>query len=393
MRVVVSGGGTAGHISPTLATSDALKSLDKSVELLYIGQADSMEAKIVGAAGLRFAAIKAGKFRRYHSASALSKVLNLETLGPNVRDMGRMVAGLGGALRILRRFRPDVVFLKGGYVCLPVGLACRILRIPYVVHESDISPGLTNRILGRWAEKIAVAFPVRSYREFDQRKLVYTGSPVRAEINQISHDDAIRKLDLAGDLPVLFVTGGSSGSAQINDAIIKALPELLEFCQVVHLTGEREFERVKFELRHTQLDHAEHYHPYGFLTGEMAAALVAADIVVARAGANTIAELATVGKATVLIPNYEMAGHQVENARALSRAGAARVLDGSKLTTPRLVGEIRRLAEDRGERDRLVQAIAQFAKPDAAVELAQVILAVGRVGERPERKPNEGNAA
>jgi UDP-N-acetylglucosamine--N-acetylmuramyl-(pentapeptide) pyrophosphoryl-undecaprenol N-acetylglucosamine transferase len=389
MRVVVSGGGTAGHISPTLATSDALKSLDKSVELLYIGQADSMEARIVAASGVRFAAIKAGKFRRYHSASNLAKLLNPETLGPNIRDAGRMVAGLGGALRVLRKYRPDVVFLKGGYVCLPVGLACRILRIPYVIHESDISPGLTNRILGRWAAKIAVAFPVRNYHSFEPGRLVYTGSPVRAEIGQTDRAAGLSKLGLDSERPVLFVTGGSSGAGQINDAIIKALPDLLPICQVVHLTGEREYERVKFELRHQgDMPGLERYHPYGFLSAEMPAALAAADIVIARAGANTIAELATLGKATVLIPNYEMAGHQVENARVLSRAGAARVLDGSKLTTPQLVGEVRRLLENAEERGRLEHAIRQFAKPDAAVELAQVILAIGRVGEPTEQEPN-----
>src|SRR5690242_8706078 len=123
MRIVVSGGGTAGHISPALATCDALKSLDKSVELLYVGQAGGMEERIVAASGLQFKAIQAGKFRRYHSAGVLEKLMNLHTLVPNIKDAGKAVAGVGGSLRILRAFKPDVVFIKGGYVGLPVGLA------------------------------------------------------------------------------------------------------------------------------------------------------------------------------------------------------------------------------------------------------------------------------
>jgi UDP-N-acetylglucosamine--N-acetylmuramyl-(pentapeptide) pyrophosphoryl-undecaprenol N-acetylglucosamine transferase len=394
MRVVVSGGGTAGHISPTLATSDALKQLDKDIELLYIGQADSMEARIVAASKLKFAAISAGKFRRYHSASAVGKLFNPKTIGPNLRDAGRAVAGVAGALKVLRSYKPDVVFLKGGYVCVPVGLAARILRIPYVIHESDVTPGMANKLLGRWADKIAVGFPAKSYREFEPSKLVYTGSPVRRDLTRVSREEALAKLELDPRLPVLMVTGGSSGAAQINDAIVQALPELLPVCQVIHVTGEREHERVRFELRRQgEPPHIERYHSYGFLMAEWVHAMVAADVVISRAGANTIAELATLGKPTVLIPNYQMAGHQVENARVLSRAGAARVLDGSKLRTAVLVGEVRHLLEDQAEQGRLSSAIGEFAKPQAAVELAQVILDVGRGGDTTEQEPNEGNEA
>jgi UDP-N-acetylglucosamine--N-acetylmuramyl-(pentapeptide) pyrophosphoryl-undecaprenol N-acetylglucosamine transferase len=172
---------------------------------------------------------------------------------------------------------------------------------------------------------------------------------------------------------------------QINEAILAALPELLAFCQVVHLTGEGGLSRVTFELRRRgTIEHLERYHPYGFLMAEMAAALAAADVVIARAGANTVAELAMLGKPTVLIPNTNMAGHQVENARVLSRAGAVRVLDGDKLTTARLIGEIKRLTDDREERERLVKAMKQFAQPAAAEELAKQILQAARRGEAGE---------
>src|SRR5258708_3687882 len=134
MRVVVSGGGTAGHISPVLATCDALKSLDKDADVLYVGQADGMEARIVAGHGLKFAAIKAGKFRRNHFDSRVAKLLNPSTLGPNLRDSVRIVQGLGQSLRLLQKVRPEVVFCKGGFVAFPVGLAASLLRIPLVIH-------------------------------------------------------------------------------------------------------------------------------------------------------------------------------------------------------------------------------------------------------------------
>jgi UDP-N-acetylglucosamine--N-acetylmuramyl-(pentapeptide) pyrophosphoryl-undecaprenol N-acetylglucosamine transferase len=391
MRIVVSGGGTAGHISPTLATCDALKSLDKEVELLYIGQSDSMEAKIVAARGMKFAAIRAGKFRRYHDARAVNKLLNITTLGPNMRDGLRAIAGVGGSISILRKFRPDVVFLKGGFVCVPVGIAAKILHIPYVVHESDVSPGLANRVLGRWATAIATGFPVKTYHDFPASRLVYTGNPVRNEVTHAHRLEGLAKFHLDDTLPVLFVTGGSAGARQINEVIVAALPELVTFCQVIHLAGESEIEHVKFEVsRLPKSPHLDRYQAYGFLMGEMSLALAAADLVVTRAGANTIAELGVLGKPTVLIPNYEMAGHQVENARVLSRVGAARVLDGSKLTTQKLVGELKRIFGDPEEQKRLGEAIRAFGNTDAAMSLARVILEAGGAGERAPliQKPN-----
>ncbi len=349
------------------------------MELLYIGQHNSMEERIVVARGLRFAGIKAGKFRRNHFAGKLGKVLNLSTLGPNARDALRTVGGVGDALRILRKYKPDVVFLKGGFVCVPVGIAAKLLKIPFVTHESDITPGLANRIVGKWAVKIAVGFPLSSYHGFGAGRLVFTGSPVRTEIMGAHRLAGLAKFHLSDKLPVVFVTGGSAGARQVNDAVIGALPELLAVCQVIHLTGEGEYERVRFALKRVgQLEHADRYQAFGFLTSDMGMAMAAADLVISRAGANTVAELAVLEKPTVLIPNYEMAGHQVENARALSRAGAARVLNGENLTGEKLAGEVKRLLSDDEEMERLSRGIAKYAKPDAAQELAGLILEVGR---------------
>jgi UDP-N-acetylglucosamine--N-acetylmuramyl-(pentapeptide) pyrophosphoryl-undecaprenol N-acetylglucosamine transferase len=334
-----------------------------------------MEAKIAAASGIDFAAISAGKFRRMHGTSKLSQVFDLSTLGLNARDSLRVARGIAGSLKILRRWKPDVIFVKGGFVGLPVGIAAHMLRIPFVIHESDFTPGLTNRILSRWATKIAVGFPVKGYRDLPRDRLVYTGSPVRTELAKRHRLEGLAALKLSADLPVLLVTGGSQGAQAINDCLVEALPQLLEFTQVIHLTGEQDFERVRFEVKRLgKVKHLERYHPYAFLMEEMSAALAAADIVVARAGANTISELATLAKPTILIPNYLYAGHQEANAKLLSRAGAVSVLDERRLTPAGLVAAVRNLFGSETEQARLSKGIASFAKPDAANELAQLIL-------------------
>ena len=352
-----------------------------------------MESKIVAGAGLNFAPISAGKFRRNHFDSGLAKIFNVSTLGPNARDTLKTVQGVGQAMRILRSFRPDVVFLKGGFVCLPVGIAAKMLSIPFVIHESDASPGLTNRILSRWAAKIAVGFPVKSYRVFEPKKLVYVGNPVRADILTAHRLEGLAHFKLDGSLPVILVTGGSQGAAQINNAVLQVLPELTQKYQIIHQTGEGEINRIMFELsRRKHEPNIARYHPYGFLMGDMGLALAAADLVIGRAGVNTINDSAVLGKPTILIPNYEMAGHQVENAKVLSRQGAVRVMDGAKLTGERLVAEITHVLSDDDEQERLSAAIRSFGRPNAANDLAQVIETVG-ASSLGIQKPNKESRA
>jgi UDP-N-acetylglucosamine--N-acetylmuramyl-(pentapeptide) pyrophosphoryl-undecaprenol N-acetylglucosamine transferase len=387
MRVVVSGGGTAGHILPTLATSDALKSLDSSVELLYIGQAGGMEVKIVEAADIAFAPISAGKFRRNHFDSSLSKVFNLGTLGPNARDSLRTVQGVAQAMRVLRSFKPDVVFLKGGFVCLPVGIAAKLLGIPFIIHESDATPGLTNRILSRWAAIIAVGFPAKGYRMFDPGRLEYVGNPVRTAILNASREEGMAHFELEDGKPVILVTGGSQGAAQINNVVLEGLPVLVKKYQIIHQTGDREIGRIRFELRGRQDEPGmERYHPFGYLMADMGLAFAVADVVVGRAGVNTISDCAALGKPTILIPNYEMAGHQSENAKVLSRQGAVRVLDGAKLTAAGLQAELDHILGDKEERRRLSEAIRGFYRPEAAHDLAKLILKLG--SDTGVQKPN-----
>lgn len=314
-----------------------------------------------------------------HGASKLSQVFDLSTLGLNARDSVRVARGLVASLRILRRWKPDVVFVKGGFVGLPVGIAAHLLKIPYVIHESDFTPGLTNKILSRWAAKVAVGFPVKGYHELPKDRLVYTGNPVRSELSRRHRLEGLAAFKLDASLPVLLITGGSQGARAINDCIIQALPELTEFTQVLHLTGELEYERVLFDVKRLgKVKHLKRYQAHAFLLKEMSYALAAADIVVARAGANTITELATLGKPTILIPNYLLAGHQEANAKVLSRAGAVISLDERRLTSTLLVTTVRNLFGSDEEQARLIKAIRTFAKPSAAADLAQLIVAAAK---------------
>jgi UDP-N-acetylglucosamine--N-acetylmuramyl-(pentapeptide) pyrophosphoryl-undecaprenol N-acetylglucosamine transferase len=340
-----------------------------------------MEARLVTSTKIAFAPIKAGKFRRDHFAKGLAKLANLSTFGPNVRDAFRTVAGVTGSLKVLRTFKPDVVFLYGGYVCLPVGLAAKLLHIPYIIHEADLNPGLTNRILSRWAVKIAVGFPVKNYRCFDDNLLVFTGNPVRAAILTAHRLEGLAAFKFNSSLPVLLILGGSQGAREINDVVIGALSELTQRYQIIHQTGDGEIGRVKFELsRRPKLTYPNRYRAAGFIMKEMPAALAAADLVIGRAGAGTIADSAVIGKPTVLIPNTTMAGHQVQNARMLSRAGAARVLDGPNLTPEQLVGEIDTIFRDPETLQQLGKGIMAFGRRSSAQDLAKLILATGREG-------------
>lgn len=334
-----------------------------------------MEAKIAAASGLDFAAIPAGKFRRYHNDPLLRRLTDVRTLALNVRDLGRFSRGVAASLRILRRFRPDVVFIKGGYVGLPVGLAAGLLHIPYVIHESDTVPGLTNRTLAKRAAAVATGFPVDRYRAWRGLPLHYTGSPIRQELIKAHRLEGLTHFKLSGDRPVVLVVGGSSGAEAVNEAVVAALPELTETAEVLHVAGERNFEHVRFLVKRLKLQHPERYQLFGFMMAEMAPALAAADLVISRAGATAIAELAALGKPTILIPAAHLVGgHQTENATALARAAAVRVLTESRLNGHSLLGEIRYVLGSAEEQESLSKHIKEFARPDAAQNLAQLIL-------------------
>ncbi len=392
MRILVSGGGTAGHITPILATVDALKSHDKSVEVLYVGQKGSMESRIATGAGLQFAAISAGKLRRYADHSLLDKLRDLPTVALNARDLGRVVKGLAQSLKLLRQFDPDVVFIKGGYVGLPVGLAAAILRIPYVIHESDMRPGLTNRILSKRAAQIAVGFPAKLYKDWHASKLVYVGNPVRRELLGVHRLEGLAKFKLVADLPVILVFCGSQGSQVINKVVLASLAELTGRYQIIHVTGERNIEDVRFQVGRLELAYPQRYRAFSFLTDTMGAALAAADLVVGRGGATTLTELALLSKPAIIIPHSGL-DDQVLSATTLSRAGAIKVIPQGRLTVASLVSQIDQVLGSEEVQQELGRAIAGFALADADRRLAGLIVVAAKQRTKPEQKPEDNDGS
>ncbi len=350
-----------------------------------MGQKGGLEGRIAVAAGYQFAAIAAGKFRRFANSSWLKKLQDVPAAVLNVRDLTRVVRGFAQSRRILRQYDPDIIFIKGGYVGLPVGLAARSLRLPYIIHESDMRPGLTNRILAKYAEQIAVGFPLALYKGWQIDKLVYTGNPVRRDLLNAHRLEGLAKFKLSSDKPVILVFCGSQGAQAVNDVILSSLTELTKRYQVIHVTGERNIEEVRFKVSRLTLEHPERYQAHSYLTDTLAAALAAADLVIGRGGANTFSELAVLAKPVIIIPHPGL-DDQVLNATTLARAGAVKVIPQERLNASSLARQINQIMDSGEEQDSLSRAIAEFALPDADHKLANLIKENARVQTKTEQK-------
>ena len=356
MRVVLSGGGTGGHIYPGLAVAQALQH-EASPELLYIGVRGRMDEAIVGAAGLPLATVRAAPLR---VGSPLVMLRNAASLA----------IGVAQAWRLLGRFRPDAVFATGGYASVPVGVAARLRRLPLLVYLPDVRPGWAVRLLSRVATRIA-ATAERSLAELPAGKSVAAGYPVREAFWSASRDEARRKLGLPPDERVLLVTGASQGARRLNEAVAEQLDGLLSLCHVVHLTGAaNESEAL---ARREALPEAQRgrYHVFGYLE-EIADAMAAADLAVMRSGASVLGELPAAGLAAVLVPGvYEGGYDQRANARYLEERGAAVVLENEELG--RLTDVVRELLSDETRRRAMAEAARKLAQPEAARTMARML--------------------
>lgn len=358
--IVVTGGGSGGHVQPALVVIRALHDLDPTLRFTYIGQRGGVERQMVQSAELpvpvTFYSITSDKLRRYWDWRSLA--LPFVVLG-----------GTFEALQLLIRLRPTAVFCKGGYVGVPVTLAAWLLRIPIVLHETDAAMGLANRLIAPLASRIAVSFGREHLPTgIDHAKLVYTGQPVGRAYYQVQMSARTEPR------PKVLITGGSQGSERINTLILQILPQLLERYDVTHLTGTADFARVQAAVSH------RHYHPLA--TAEtakrMAALLADADLVISRAG-GTLFELAVLRKPAIIIPIASAASdHQRVNASILAEKGAIVMLDEQSLTPERLLQEITLLIRDSKRRAALAANIAQFARPDAAAQVARLVLEVAK---------------
>ena len=358
--MILSGGGTGGHIYPGLAVAQALRQElgpGGRLELLYVGARGRMDEQIVGAAGLPFQAVRAAPLR---VGSPLAVV----------RGLASLLAGTAQAWRLLGRFRPDAVFATGGYASVPVGLAARLRRRPLLIYLPDVSAGWAVRLLSRLATRIATTAE-RALAELPAGKAQAVGYPVRPAFWSADRAAARGRLGLPEGEPGLLVSGASQGAHSLNIAVSEQLDGLLELSHVLHLTGradEREQLARREALPETQ---RARYHVFGYLE-EMADAMAAADLAVMRSGASVLGELPAAGLPAVLVPGVYEGGHtQRPNARYLEEQGVAVVLENEQLA--RLTEVVRGLLADEAKRRSMAEAARRLAHPEAAQRLAGML--------------------
>ncbi|WP_431676776.1 UDP-N-acetylglucosamine--N-acetylmuramyl-(pentapeptide) pyrophosphoryl-undecaprenol N-acetylglucosamine transferase [Kitasatospora sp. KL5] len=381
-RLVVTGGGTGGHTYPALTAvrtlRAALAASGRGLDVLWVGTAEGLEAKVAAAEGIPFATVATGKIRRSANPLKLASPAN-------VRDMFRVLRGIVQARRLVADYAPDVVLATGGYVAVPVGRAAQRCGAPLVVHEQTVRLGLANRVLARSAARIAVSSDstVPLLPEAARARAVVTGNPVRPEVFHGRPDKAVEALGLYGfdrSLPTVYVTGGAQGSLQINTVVQDLLPWLLERANVVHQCGAAHADGLRARAAELPAHLAGRYLVTPFVGPELPDVLALADVVLSRSGAGTIAELTALGKASVLVPLASSAGNeQAHNAGHLQNAGAAVALLG-EVTPDTLRTAVEPLLMDPARRADMAHRARAHGRPDAADRLVDVLLdaATGR---------------
>jgi UDP-N-acetylglucosamine--N-acetylmuramyl-(pentapeptide) pyrophosphoryl-undecaprenol N-acetylglucosamine transferase len=370
----MTGGGTGGHITPLLAVAREINNKFPEIKIFYVGERGGRFSHLAGDSQL-FTSIKlifAGKFRRYHNESIIRRLIDIKTNLQNLRDLLYVAIGVIQALILLKKLKPSVVFLKGGYVSVPVGIGCQILRIPYITHDSDVIPGLANRVLSSKAIWNATGFPAEFY-SYNKQKIKFVGVP--SEASFIKVDENLKnhyrdEINLPRSAQLVYVTGASQGSMQINNVMAKIVPKLLEEnadLYVIHQTGKKvDYNGYTNNRLRTEEFSSDLYRKTG-----------AADLVIARASMTVIAELAIQAKPTIVIPSPFLSnGHQLKNADLLKKVNAAVVLQESNLlANPYLLEkEILKLLSDKKMARELENNIHKLAQHDASSKLAELII-------------------
>lgn len=373
MTIAFTGGGSGGHFYPIIAIAEAINDVVREERLvaptLYYLAPNSFDSKALFENGIAYIRIPAGKVRRYASIR-------------NITDTVTTFTGTMLAIMTLFRIYPDVVVSKGGYGSVPTVLAAWLLRIPVVIHESDARPGRANLLAAKFAAKIAISFESAAsyFPKRAQSKIARTGIPIRKALTRVETEGARQYLGLEKDIPTILIIGGSSGAQHINEVLLSSLSEFVSFANIIHQTGPTHFKNVQAIAQVVLANdpHASRYHPIDYLS-ETSLQRVAgvADLIVSRAGANSIAEIGLWKKPAIIIPIPESVSHdQRTNAYAYARTGAAIVIEDDNLTKHLLVSEIRRIIGDPELAKRMGLASAGFTDPDAARILAKEVLAI-----------------
>ena len=317
-RIVLTGGGTAGHVTPHLALLPHL--LKAGYDVHYIGTENGIEHEMIEKLdGVTYHAVKSGKLRRYHDWK-------------NFTDPFRVVAGAFQSAHLIRKLKPDVLFSKGGFVSVPVVIGAWLNRVPTLCHESDLTPGLANKICSKFARKVATTFP--ECAEALGKKGVFTGTPLRPELIRGSREQGLKMAGFSPEKPVLMMMGGSLGAQSVNKALREALPQLLPRMQVMHICGRKNLDE--------SLNSLPGYWQAEFLSDELPDAMAAADLILSRAGSNALCEFQALGKPMLLIPYPKGAsrGDQILNAASFEKRGLAKVLPQESMTADSLAAAL-----------------------------------------------------
>lgn len=339
-KIVLTGGGTAGHVTPNLALLPTLQ--ERGYEIHYIGSYNGIEKKLMEGAGVAYDGISSGKLRRYFDLK-------------NFSDPFRVIKGYAEALHLMKKYRPDVVFSKGGFVSVPVVLAAKHYKIPTIIHESDMTPGLANKICIPSAAKVCCNFP-ETLEYLPPEKAVLTGSPIRKELLEGDRMTGLQYTGLSAAKPIILVIGGSLGAVAVNQAIRAILPKLLEKYQVIHICGKGHIDE--------SLIGRNGYVQYEYVDAPLRHLFAAADIMVSRAGANSICEILALRKPNVLIPLSAAAsrGDQILNSRSFAKQGFSAVLEEEEMNDSTLYQII---DDTYTNRQNYIQAMKKSALTDA----------------------------
>lgn len=347
-HIVLTGGGTAGHVTPNIAMIPALK--EQGFTISYIGSYNGIEKKLIEEMGIPYYGISSGKLRRYFDVK-------------NFTDPFRVLKGFSEARKLLKKLKPDVVFSKGGFVSVPVVIAAKRCKIPAIIHESDMTPGLANKLCIPSAVKVCCNFP-ETVSKLPADKAVLTGTPIRQELLSGNADAGRKFCGFTADKPVIMVIGGSLGAASVNDNVRKILPELLKDFQVVHLCGKGKTDE--------SLKGTTGYVQYEYIQDELPDLFAMADVVISRAGANAICEIRELHKPNLLIPLSAKAsrGDQILNARSFERQGFSMVLEEEEITETKLLDTIHQLYTDR---QKYTEAMAGNGRVDSISKITELI--------------------
>lgn len=347
-KIVMTGGGTAGHVTPNVALMPSLQKA--GYEISYIGSVDGIEKGLIEEQQIPYYGISSGKLRRYHSWK-------------NFTDPFKVMKGFFQARHILGRIKPDVVFSKGGFVSVPVILAAKTKKIPAIIHESDLTPGLANKLAIPAATKVCCNFP-ETVPYLPSGKAVLTGSPIRQELLHGSKAKGMSFCGFTKDLPVLMIMGGSIGSVYINNAVRGCLDDLLRDYQIIHLCGKGNLDE--------SLAHREGYAQFEYISDNLPDLFAAADIMIARAGANSICEILALRKPNILIPLGRNAsrGDQILNANSFAKQGFSVVLEEENVTSDTLKATIKDVMTNR---QKYIAAMEASGQMDAITTIMSLI--------------------